>query len=436
MKFVAVVVVVVAGCAAPRTPAPVDRAPAPRWVVSPTHGLGLFKDEQQRGAQLVSTWLDARSIPVADRATLDGLALATRGRSPLTGEACGRPLSLHDAVRRWGAALGLAGTVSSSVWCPADRAACELSLSAYPLEETAQRFRFEAPLERQGALLTAFEAAVAKLAPPPPTDGGVGGLGLLGAMGNRDVRRADELEVRVSVADRRAPLDGGVPAGPAVTVEQAVTCLGADDDSAALLIDVDGVGTVSRCEAEYEDRQDEQTACLCGQLTRAGPQPSLAGRRWHVSFFVRRRDHLSRDGRFVVSAYWNTHLVRVKTDHGFPRFEERIEDASLKGWSPAPARLAEGCFGGRTEPGKIASRWAVWFDARGNATKVEQQKGYEPLEAQTTACVARALMTSQAPCPSRGGLWAMADLHVTLRDPNEKPANVFGAGGLGTGLKP
>jgi hypothetical protein len=31
------------------------------------------------------------------------------------------------------------------------------------------------------------------------------------------------------------------------------------------------------------------------------------------------------------------------------------------------------------------------------------------------------LMTAQAPCPARGNLWAMADLHVTLRDPNAPP---------------
>lgn len=193
---------------------------------------------------------------------------------------------------------------------------------------------------------------------------------------------------------------------------------------------------MTRCEAAFELDRSEQTACLCGQLTRAGVQAPLAGRRWSLSFTIRRADHLTRDGRFVLSAYWNTRLVRVKTDRPFPRFEERIEDPSLEGWSPAPSRLAEACFEGRTGPGKSSSRWAVWFDARGHATKVEQQKGFEPLDETTRACVARSLMTSLAPCPSRGGLWAMADLHVTIRDPNEKPANLFGPGGLGTGPKP
>ncbi|MBL8922421.1 MAG: hypothetical protein JNJ54_26450 [Myxococcaceae bacterium] len=428
----AVVLVACATATAPAPTLPEKKPKGSRWVVRPVEGLGLFKDEREQSARLVAAWLEEKGYRIADAATLEALAQARQGRSALTGQDCGRPLATFEAARRWGSALGLAGSTSASVWCGKGEGPCQLSVSGAPLTAD-DRFRFVGPLARSGSPLEALAAAVTGLAPPAPPDGGVVG-DLFGALGRREVRRGDELELRVSSADWRVPADQ-LP-GPALTLAQALTCLGADSDHATLLLQVDGAGVTSRCESAFELDRPEQTSCLCAQVARAGAQTALAGKRWSVSFTIRRADRLTRDDRLVLSAYWNTRIVRVRTDRPFPRFEERVEDPSLEGWSPAPARLAATCFEGVTAPGRIPSRWAVWFDARGNATKAQEQKGYAPLDPVTRECVARALLTSQAPCPSRGGLWAMADLQVTLSDPSQKPDNVFGPGGLGTGLEP
>jgi hypothetical protein len=208
---------------------------------------------------------------------------------------------------------------------------------------------------------------------------------------------------------------------PQLTVAAVSSCLAPNDDGASVLAEFDATGRLARCQHGGAE-EASVTACLCGRLEGLGPQSTFAGSRWSTSFHIDRRDKLNRDGRLVLSASWNT-WTRPKVTPGekFPRFEERVEDPSLRGWSPGSSRLVAGCFEGRTEPGRVSSRWAVWFDEQGRATKVAEQKGWPPLEVDVAKCVSRLLMTAQAPCPARGNLWAMADLHVTLRDPNAPP---------------
>lgn len=122
----------------------------------------------------------------------------------------------------------------------------------------------------------------------------------------------------------------------------------------------------------------------------------------------------------MLRGSWRKYLQRVKGQGDEPpRFKVKVEDPSIEAWSTGPDRLAVGCFTNAfPQPGKLDSRWAVWFDGAGRPTRILEQKGYPPLPKELADCVARALRTAQAPCPSRAGLWAMADLRVSASDPN------------------
>lgn len=423
----ALVGLMVVGCsAAPVVPS--ARAPAGGLEIEPTSGLGLFADERAQSQALVASALAARDAGIAPvELTRRAWALAAEGRNPLTGAACGKPLGSYGARKRWGASLGVTGTVSSRVWCEAD-GGCELNVYGRPLEDGAsERFKLVAPISAGGAPLDALASALALLAPPAPDERGGGGI--LGSMGgSAPIQEEDRLDVRVWHADRdRTPLDEAQrrQGFPSLTVGQVQTCLSGGDARVTLLIEVSAAGTLARCEGD--SAEDASTSsCACGQLQRVAAAPWLVGKRWSVSLTVDRRDQTTSDRRLVLSGWWNTQLQRVQVPgQKYPRFNPKVEDASIDAWSPGASRLATGCFSDAfPAPGHLYSRWAVWFDAAGRPTKVVEQKGFPPLAKDVAACVSRALRTAQAPCPSRGGLWAMADLRVSARDPNAPPATL------------
>lgn len=424
MRLLLVSPLVVACAAAPVAPKPAA-APAPAWDVEAVSGLGLFADERAQSRDAVMEALRSLGKPTADAAALDrAWALAGAGKNPLTGEVCGLPLAPYDARRRWGHALGLLGHTSASVWCPEDKP-CELSIYASPLDEGGERFEFDATIARDAPPLVALQEALKTLAPPPPADGTAGGV--LGALGGaQPVQTEDLLRLNVVAADNRAPQVHVPEAFTGVTAAQVTTCFGPSRDSASVLLEVAPTGAVTRCEAEYVERADTPAPCVCALLTRSPHAAALDGHRWSVDLHVERKDQLTRDGRLVLTASWNT---RTKTERRpgekYPRMLENIEDASLEGWFPGPEWLVAGCFAGRTEAATINSRWAVWFDAQGNATKAVEQKGWPPLDVETAQCVANALRSAQAPCPARANLWAVTNLHVNLRDPNAPPKSAF-----------
>ena len=402
--------------------------------VEAVSGLGLFSDELTKSRALIAQAVSKRErgvlpFEVTDRAW----ALAAEGRNPLTGAECGKPLGTYEARRRWGDALGVTGSVSTNVWCGLD-GGCEVNLYGRPLDpdDADDRFHWETTIDPTGDALAALENAIPNLAPPAP--GALGGGGLLGSMGgNKPLQEEDLLEVRVWPADQRdrtKPQDEK-NAFPSLTVAQVQTCLTGKDSNVHTLVEVSAAGAITRCEGDPSDARTT-SSCMCGQLQRGAIAPWLAGTRWSVSVRIDGRDQTTSDRRFILNGSWRTHLQMVKAPGDkYPRFKVKVEDQSIEAWSTGPVDLATGCFANAfPEPGSFTSLWAVWFDGAGRPTKIVEQKGRPPLAKELAECVSRALRTAQAPCPSRAGLWAMAELYVSARDPNVKEENPFGLDGL------
>lgn len=423
-RFTPLLALVVAGCTTPPPPAPV--APkGPRYDVEPVSGLGFFADERERSRQLLAAGLAQRGVETAPAELERAWALAAEGKSPLTGQACGRPLSRYAARKRWGAALGVDASASAHVSCRAD-GGCELSVTGWPVEGEGDRLRLEAPFARDGEAFAALRDAIAHLAPPAPSEGG-GGLGLIGALaGPQPIQREDTLEVTAYLGDHRADATRRAPQ-PAVeglSAEQVAACLAPGDDTVSVLVELRADGSLARCEGGDEDTPAD--ACVCGLLARAKPAAALAGARWYVSVRLDRRDQLTQDGKYRLVGSWRTFIdgYRVEAEK-YPRFRPKVEHPSIADWRAPPSRLTSACFAGAfPAPGRLTTRWAVWFDSRGRPTRIVEQKGFRPLPKDVAACVSESLETAQAPCPARANLWAMADFTIEARDPAAPPPSL------------
>lgn len=404
----ALLALALSGCALPavRLATPF---PTPRLEVEPVWGLGFFEDEEPAAQALVAEALRARGFEVAEpEQTRAAWALAAEGRDPLTGRACGRRLSSWAARERWGAALNLKGSISPHVWCT-EQGGCALSLSG-------DAGWMHAPLAPGEAPLAALRAALSALSPPPASKAGGGGLGV-GGLGTRSggAREADRLVTTSYAADVRRRTDDRAPPFPTLAAEPIAACLPRRDAIDVRAAFSDG-GQLTRCEPlSAADRAEG--ACVCGALARAAAAPSLAGQRWQLSLRLERREVVSPDGALVISASTNTRLEAYQVPgETHPRYRPQVEDPSIAGWVPPTHHLLEGCFAGAfTEPGRVNSRWAVWFDGNGSVMNVEEQKTSTPLTAEQRDCVARALRTSESPCPAKAGLWAMVDVQVSAR---------------------
>lgn len=423
-----------AGCASPAVAPRGSAAPPPPAVdVEPVGGLGLFRGERRQTQELLAKAVQARGFDVVPlEVSARAWANAAEGRHPLTGAACGMPMPSWTARERWGSTLGLDGHATGHVWCE-DDGGCTLSVTVRALSGPP-RAQWEAPLERTGEVMQSLGTAMTKLAPPPP-DEGMGGLGLGSLGGSQPIQKEDLLEVSVYGADARSrrslEREAQQRAFPGLSVALVLACLPPLSDSVSVLAEVDGAGRVVRCEGESDVERSEAT-CACGQLQRVSAAPALENARWDVHLRVDRRDLLTADQRLMLTGYWNTYLDQVK-DPGEqrPHFKVKVQDPSLEHWTPGSWRLAAGCFTSAFDgPKRLGSRWAVWFDGFGRPVKAVEQKGYPPLPPEVSTCVQRALMTAQAPCPARAGLWAMADFSVNARDPAAPVENPFGPRGL------
>lgn len=411
------------GCtAAPLLPT-APASPPKGLEVEAVHGLGLFSDERARAQVMLAEALSQRDAGVFPLTTVQrAWALAAEGRNPFSGASCGKGLSSWGARKRWGQALGVTGSVSAHVWCEED-GGCGLSVYGRPLGDDADEgFTLSAPLASNGTALSAFATALGQLAPPPPSDKGLaGGLGMIGGSRGAPIQEEDRLKVRVSPADQRSrtAISDAQSSFPGFTVAQLQSCLSANETGIDVLLEVTPNGTLGRCEGT-ESEDVTQASCACGQAQRLAPAAWMAGQRWNVGFNLVRRDQTTADRRFVLSGSWSTYLERYQVEgQKYPRFKPKVQDPSIQDWSPGSPRLATGCFvNAFTQAGSLNSRWALWFDAVGRPTMVLEQKGYPPLPKELADCVARALRTALSPCPSRSGLWAMADLHISARDPN------------------
>jgi hypothetical protein len=408
-------------CACSTTPAPKGRAPRqPRYDVESVSGLGLFRDERERARALLKAALERQGVAVAAAELDQALALAAEGRNPLTGQACGRPLSRYAARRRWASSLGVEGSVSAYVFCE-DDGGCELSVYGGPIHGEGDDFSLVAPVARDGRSLVALEGALVRLAAPPTTQG-QGGLGV-GGLGSRPraIQREDRLEVRASPADHRTSSKAPEPAVAGISVEQLAACLGAADSAADLLVEVrDGVA--SRCEGR-EGEAPQIASCACSLLGQARLAPGLVAGRWDIELMLDRRDPVTLDGALVLSGYWRTHIARRQEPGAkYPSFHPQVEHPSIADWSPPPVHLTRSCFAGAfPAPGRLTTRWAVWFDSNGRPARISEQKGFPPLAPALAACVAESLKTAQAPCPARDNLWAMADFSIAAFDPLAPP---------------
>jgi hypothetical protein len=404
--------------------------PVAQVEVQAVDGLGLFEDEQQESRVLVASALAARGLSVADPSKVErAWAAAAEGRNPLTGLECGRPLTEWEARKRWGTALGFVASIDSHAWCEED-GGCSLSLDSRAIGDGGvPGFPLVAPLQ-PGPALRALEVALQHLAPPEAEEG-AGGLGLLGGLGGGGAQREDVLHQRAWREDwRYATRDHPGAPFPSLTPQQVDLCLAPGKDRLALRIEFDAAGKVVRCEPE--ERLDGQAAaCACGLFQKAPRAGWLSGARWGVELRISRADQLSADGRLVVSAHSNTYLVeRQAPGESHPHFAEAIEDASLEGWWPGSGTQLRRCFGGVfTKPGRLSSRWAVWFDGRGRVTQAIEQKVWPWLPKEASACVVQVLRTATAPCPSRAGLWAKVDVHAEARDPSAPARPLLDAAG-------
>ena len=401
MRFLLVPLLCV-GCAStrPLVPTPSQQV----TLVSAVSNLGLFEDEEVRARDVLTKWLgpngaDSRSV------AMKGLLFAKEGKHAVTGVSCGQPLGLFDAARRWKTELGIAGLVSANVQCPIN-APCELDVWELRLENTDEPLKhWQAEIDEKVPALVAFENAVPQLA--APTERGVGGLGVMGGS-SREAVTSDSVTVRVFRADLRARELGKEQAAPfpVLTTEEVLTCMGPETNSDGALFEVTDAGVVSRCEV------DNAHPCLCELLSKTGLDPALHASRWNARFHVTRKDRFTTGGGLKLVAYWNRHAM--------PRggaLSEMVSDASIRGWSMPSERLLAACFENRTQPGRVSSRWEVFFDDLGKVAKVEAKKTAWPaLDVDSAACVAKLLRTSVAPCPSRAGLSATVDAHALLGD--------------------
>ena len=324
---------------------------------------------------------------------------------------------------RWGAALGLQERVRTDLDCRED-AGCTLSVEGTALGSSGRpTWTVEAPLAPGADGLKALADTLPALKPPTPqTESGGGGLGMLGGLagGPVKIQERDELRAHAFGADRRARASApsqDEPLFPGLGPADLRRCDPSDAASVHLLLELRADGRLGRCEAE-EPLNRGPGACVCERLAAlASAAPaSLRGHRWSVSLSVVPRDIVTPDHAFVLSAHWNTHLLRTKAPAGLQRFKEKVADPSLEHWRPGSSRAAAECFADSLhDAGRVLSRWAVWFDDRGRATRAVQQKGYPLLAKDVAACVEKVMLTSVSPCPAQAGLWAEAVLDVSAR---------------------
>ncbi len=392
--------------------------------VQPIDDFGFFQDEQREAQAAVARWAESHGHAISPVDELEqAYALAAEGRSPAGGPVCGKPLSRWEARARWGGALGLRERVRTELDCRKD-AGCTLSVEGTELlGDGRSTWTVEAPLAPGADGLKALADTLPALKPPTPQpERGAGGLGILGGLagGPVKIRERDELRASAFGADRRAkaptpPRDEAL--FPGLTPADLRRCDPSEVPSVGLRVQLGADGSLSRCEAGSPDDRSAG-ACLCerlASLSRAASS-SLRGHRWSVSLGVVPRDVVTPDHAFVLSAYWNTHLLRVKEPAGRPRFKEKVADPSLEHWRPGSSRAAAECFADSLhDAGRVPSRWAVWFDDRGRATRAVQQKGYPLLATDVAACVEKVMLSSVSPCPAQAGLWAEAVLEVNAR---------------------
>lgn len=394
--------------------------PSVAYEIEPVGGLGLFREERIAATKVMASWAQTRRLPFIPPERVErAWDMAREGRSPITGAACGMPLTTHQARTRWLRELGGGARLSSDVHCE-DDGGCTLFAHGQDLENK-QLWEAEVLFPREGSAVDALALVAPGLhLPTSSSDDVLGGIGAgKGSSEPVTVQLEDRLQQWIWSVDARDrfPLPKAIrdlPL-PTLTLDDVKRCMAGGTGGLAALFELDGQGRVGRCEPPVVARRSD-VACLCKRLGELGPglPPALRGHRWEFATAIDWRDLVTPDGRFVVSASAYTLLVREQAKgQQWPVFRAKVADPSIGGWRPPDDRAFATCFLDAIHDEKsIESRWAVWFDAVGHATKAVEQKGHPPLSPQHAACVGAVLMGSTAPCPARDGLWAEVRIYV------------------------
>jgi hypothetical protein len=230
-------------------------------------GLALFDDERVEANALVAAWATSRGWQVVDPGhARKVLSRARAGLDPRTGTACGLPLSERAGTVRWMEVLGAQGLLGAFVAC--EGGACRLRVKAFDsadgdlntLADLAAPF--DTSLPWRDALTRALGALVQnqdhRVVGNP-----VGGLGIKGHGRSSDASaRPSQLTFSTSSAsalDSRELFQGAVSLSS--TGMSSLRACFDDSGSAELLVAIDDLGRVARCESRNAD--DAAAACAC-----------------------------------------------------------------------------------------------------------------------------------------------------------------------------
>ncbi len=414
---------VVACVSAPVAPvvAPVasSNAAAPRnvLVIDELSGLGLFRDEAYEADALIAAWARTRGWKVVDparaRAVFDRAHL---GQDAKTGAACGLPLSRWRAMHRWATELGAQGRLSANVSCDEKTSACTLSVLASngvdfdgePFADLVASFDARAPWRE------ALRHALASLV-PAPNDEGKGGLGLLGGLAGDGVQARPE-RLTFSAWTARAMDHGSDAIKNALSFSSNAPLRACFDGggNAELTIEVNGDGTIVRCESR--DAGDAVTTCACAAFTQhASAATPARGKRVHVGVHFAPADVVTPWGG-VVTASTRTYLETYKGRNGDDLWRPDVTDRSIADWKPPSDDRVARCFADVSKPAAARFRARVKLDAVGRATAADlyDPKGFALSDAQR-ACTIEALLTSRAPCPASATTSALVEVSFSAR---------------------
>jgi hypothetical protein len=402
------------------TRAAVVRAPTVTvpLLVEPLDDMGLFRDERDLAELGLFAWGQAQRfslVPIErTRAILDR---AAAGQRVETGEACGAPLPLWRAKARYAKELGAAGSLRAIVLCDAKAHGCHLDVDVLDTLEFGADYlaSYRAPYDSKRPWAEAYALAIVGLAPAKDGDDS-GGLLIgdlrAGLAGDARAVEPESLVVEARHAEANAPSDA---APSSIVFKGGISalraCFGADDDSVDPLVAVGGDGAITRCEPE--DGGGASSVCACKVLMSRGEvAPALRGARAWVSIRFRAGDTTTRSGRVVGSSV-DEHIERGVDHRGTSVFKTRVSDPSIADWHAPASSAIDRCFVDLDGTREVHATLTVHFDAVGkaNAVDVEPRKSGAPT-ADETACVQKAMLASQVPCPAAPTSWAKAHLVV------------------------
>lgn len=427
----------VVACTAPRFPsAPAPRAPkvAQSSTVLPAssevflvdvNGLGLFREEEAAARKVVTTWARRQGWKVVevDKASRI-LARARAGLDVKSSERCGLPLHESLARERYAKELGATATLDADVGCDAKAGHCTLRTTAYDRlgfdgELVAD---FEGPYERGKPWPEALHAGLAHLKPRIREDKNKNEILGIGVVASAAPRREKlSLQTRPMGTVDLIPQQAFEGHLSVASGENALKeCFAGSPDSSSSLVEIREDGSVGRCEVLGAEKPAALCACEALLQHASGSSP-IRGRRAWVEIHYAPGDTVLESSALLSSSI-TTHLRSFQDSRGQKRYEPMVSDPSIAHWEPPSGHDIELCFSDLSEVKKRVASVAVTFDSVGKASQIEfsSQEG-DPFAPAQLACVERAFLKSQSPCPKTSTSTAHAELRVFSRPPKAVP---------------